>query len=184
MKILKMRDNNGINGLWSLIVNNLLDKSNLIGIEIGSYAGESTELFLKSYAFKTLYCIDPWKEGYDDKDDASYTDMNYVESIFDSKFANNPTIIKVKQSSNNAVNMFEDNSIDFVYIDGCHTYEAVKWDVEHYITKIKDGGVIAGHDYGAGHLPGVKKAIDEYFKDKISQFTFYSDNSWAYTIKR
>ena len=46
--------------LNQLVNDFLVGKNNLIGIEIGSYRGESTEIFLKSNAFKKLYCIDPW----------------------------------------------------------------------------------------------------------------------------
>lgn len=59
---------------------------------------------------------------------------------------------------------FEDNSIDMLFIDGNHTYEFVKKDIESFLPKMKKGGVIAGHDYNDCH-PGVIQAVNEAFKD-------------------
>ena len=77
--------------------------------------------------------------------------------------------------------MFEDNSIDFIYIDGNHQYDFVKKDLEDYVPKVKVGGVIAGHDYGGPTTPGVTKAIDEYFG--FPPESKYPDYSWAYIKK-
>jgi len=51
---------------------------------------------------------------------------------------------------------------DFVFLDGLHTYEMVKWEIEHYSKLIRPGGALIGHDYDT--FKGVKKAVDEYCK--------------------
>ena len=65
----------------------LIDQTNLdkiVMIEVGSYAGESADIFASTGKVKTLYCIDPWKEGYDEGDIASYSsDFKEVENAFD-----------------------------------------------------------------------------------------------------
>lgn len=53
------------------------------------------------------------------------------------------------------------NSLDFVYIDGNHSYEACLQDLKNFFPRVKSGGLVAGHDYGAAGT-GVKKAVDEY----------------------
>jgi len=40
-----------------------------------------------------------------------------------------------------------DESYDFVYLDGDHSYEGVKAEIPLYWEKVKRGGVLAGHDY-------------------------------------
>ena len=120
----------------------LMGKSNLTGIEIGSYRGESTEIFLKSNAFKKLYCIDPWLPGYDIKDAASSKEIVLAEKEFDERFKNNNIVVKIKQQSSDAFNLFKNESIDFIYIDGNHQYEFVKNDLINYFNKIKQGGII------------------------------------------
>jgi len=57
---------------------------------------------------------------------------------------------------------FNDNSVDFAYIDACHEYRKVRLDIMAWIPKVKTGGIIAGHDYNADH-GGVIKAVDEVF---------------------
>jgi hypothetical protein len=62
-----------------------------------------------------------------------------------------------------AVTKFADNSLDFVYLDGNHTYDFVKQDLNAWYNKVKVGGILAGHDYP---LKSVKQAVDEFCKDK------------------
>jgi predicted O-methyltransferase YrrM len=71
-----------------------------------------------------------------------------------------------------AVNFFADNSFDFVFIDGDHTYEGVKADIAAWSPKLKPTGMLAGHDYTpAGHpdtsFEGVGRAVREAFGDNI-----------------
>ncbi|MEM7807714.1 MAG: class I SAM-dependent methyltransferase [Planctomycetota bacterium] len=61
---------------------------------------------------------------------------------------------------------FED-SMDFVFVDAGHGYDAVKHDSSAAAGMLRDGGIIAWHDYG--HLrgcepfPGLTRAVDEFF---------------------
>lgn len=51
--------------------------------------------------------------------------------------------------------------IDMVYIDGDHSYEACRADIDLWVPWVKEGGLIAFHDYGTPHTPGVVQAVDE-----------------------
>jgi hypothetical protein len=63
---------------------------------------------------------------------------------------------------------------DFVYIDGLHTYEQVKKDIENYKQLIRPNGFIGGHDYHPQGWPGVVKAVEETVGvDKV-----FPDGSW------
>lgn len=55
--------------------------------------------------------------------------------------------------------------IDAVYIDGDHSYEACKSDIELWVPKVKRGGLVFFHDYGTPHTPGVVRAVDEAMGD-------------------
>lgn len=57
---------------------------------------------------------------------------------------------------------FEDSSCSFVFIDGGHLYEQVCKDIKAWKPKVKNRGLISGHDYDA---PGVKRAVEENFKN-------------------
>jgi hypothetical protein len=53
----------------------------------------------------------------------------------------------IRSLSNQSVSLFEDESLDFIYIDGNHSYESVKEDMNIWFPKLKKGGLFAGHDY-------------------------------------
>lgn len=67
---------------------------------------------------------------------------------------------------------FEDESIDFCFIDANHTYDFVRKDILAYLPKMKKGGVIAGHDYNMSH-PGVIQAVNEIFVENVER-NFYT----------
>lgn len=71
---------------------------------------------------------------------------------------------------------FEDNSLDFVFIDACHEYEPLKKDILAWMSKIKAGGILAGHDYTEGYVT-VRQAVDEIFGDKLNR-NYLNENCW------
>ena len=172
MNLYKMRNNN--DGLCGLCSQFLLGKYNLTGIEIGSFAGESAQIFIKTNVFQKLYCIDPWKNGYDETDIASEQNEQ-AQKIFNQKFKDEKRIIKIKDYSFNVIDKFSDESIDFIYIDGNHQYQFIKKDIQNYFNKIKKGGIISGHDYTH---PPIQKAVNEFFKK--SPLKIFEDTSWVY----
>ena len=58
---------------------------------------------------------------------------------------------------------FRDKTISFLFVDGDHSYKAVKSDIQLWLPKMKDNGVISGHDYDN---PEVKRAVDELFPER------------------
>lgn len=71
-----------------------------------------------------------------------------------------------------AVKDFADESLDFVYIDGNHNLKYVVEDICEWSKKVKNGGIISGHDYfytdsrdpkKVSHIPhAVKAYVDSY----------------------
>jgi len=136
-------------------------------VEVGSYAGESTEIF--ATAFQTVYAVDPWAEFR----------MKHIEKKFDERAKRKPNIIKMKKFSADAASFFQDESLDFVYLDARHDYASVKNDIHHWLPKIKERCFIGGHDYNEGEKVGVIRAVDEMFgkPDKV-----FMDSSWVKQI--
>jgi predicted O-methyltransferase YrrM len=147
-------------------------------VEVGSYQGESTVIFAEQIkTLKKLYAVDPWKNGYSTGDICSDEyPMDVVESNFDIRIKNYPQIIKQKTTSEEFASQIEDGSLDFVYIDGDHSYESCKKDIETWLPKVKKGGVIAGHDYLAACFLGVVTAVNETFGTPDKN---YEDTSWV-----
>jgi len=101
-----------------------------------------------------------------------------------------------------AVADFDDGSIDLLLIDGLHTYEAVKRDLETWLPKVVDGGLIMLHDtrvherdFGVwklwqelqvdhttwefSHAHGLGLVVKRGGKNQISQFLDYVRNDAA-----
>jgi len=85
-----------------------------------------------------------------------------------------------RQISNDALDNFEDGQFDLIFIDGLHTYEQVSWDCENYYSKVKKGGVFAGHDFDA--IPAVKQAV-EAFAAKMNKVIMATNHDVWYWIK-
>lgn len=56
--------------------------------------------------------------------------------------------------------------IKMIFIDGDHSYEAVRRDIELFLPHIVPGGVVAFHDYHNAEFGGVQRAVEEV-KDKL-----------------
>lgn len=92
------------------------------------------------------------------------SDMVLAESTFDNRFKNDNRVVKVKGTVETFIESHKDEPIDFVYIDACHTYDAVKHDVSMVLEHIKPTVAIGGHDYSNGWPEGIK-AVNEQFKN-------------------
>ncbi|CAJ1328446.1 unnamed protein product [Effrenium voratum] len=67
----------------------------------------------------------------------------------------------VNEMSREAAAKVEDQSVDLVFIDGDHSYEAVVEDIRAWRRKLRVGGVLVGHDFTAPQR-GVVRAAAEF----------------------
>lgn len=123
-----------------------------VGAEIGVRSGEFSEVICKANPTVKLFSIDPWRtyEGYksyfdeDDELDQKQHDRYYKQAKDKLKLYNCELI---KKFSMEAVKIFEDETLDFVYIDGSHRLKDVIDDITAWSKKVRKGGIISGHDY-------------------------------------
>ncbi len=127
------------------------------GVEIGTQYGSYAKILLESNSNLHLICIDPWA-AYDHLSQEKQ-DRRYDKAIETLQGLNYEII---RKPSIEAVTMFKDNSLDFVYIDGNHVFDYVMLDLIHWSYKVKKGGIIATHDYHAEVGADVRAAIDAY----------------------
>lgn len=81
-------------------------------VEIGSYQGESAEIFLASGRIRRIYCVDPWQMYYDPDDGAAFTDMARVEADFDRRLSKDSRVVKVKGTIETFIERFKgDDSV-------------------------------------------------------------------------
>lgn len=138
-------------------------------VEVGSWRGRSTAYLAVNIknSGKNIQvdCVDTWRGSVDEE--VHQTDPAVVaDTLYDEFIANmGPVkdIIKpVRMTSREAVKQYEDNSLDFILIDGSHEYEEVKHDIGEWLKKLKPGCYIAGDDYA---WPGVEQAVKEVIPD-------------------
>lgn len=147
-------------GLVDLIKNE--NKKSLVGLEIGCAEGDTTLYLLSNFSNLKLYGIDPYTEyidwnGYDlNKEHMDRTIEKFQQKIEPYKDRH----YLYRDYSDNVVEQFEDNSLDFIFIDGLHTYDQVLSDCKNYYSKVKSGGIFSGHDYTA--IEDVNRAVIEF----------------------
>lgn len=116
-----------------------------VGAEIGVDRGEFSEKFCK--AGLKLFGIDPWKYDDDYQDSRSQERLDFLYEHSKRVFAPYPDSKIIRKTSIEAVKDFADKSLDFVYIDGNHQLRYVIEDLVEWSKKVKNGGIICGHDY-------------------------------------
>ena len=133
-------------------------------VEIGSWKGRSTHALLLGCK-GIVYAVDHFLGDTGIQMDVSakselknaYTD--FVKNVGDFK---NLKIFKMDNAE--AVKHFEDNSIDLIFIDGDHSYEAVLADIKRWLPKAKK--IICGHDR---RNKEVRKAVKKMFGDNFER---------------
>ena len=168
-------------GLCNLVQEMFGSNQVITGLEIGVASGWTMNHFLETLPNLILTGIDPYV-GYMDgsieitqeKLDAQY--LAAQDNISD--FTPRGTIFK--GYSEEFVHLIVEESLDYIFIDGDHSYEGVLSDCKMYFSKVKKGGIFAGHDWC---LNGVKRAVNE-FKEKHGspEIKHVSNDVW-YWIK-
>jgi predicted O-methyltransferase YrrM len=179
-QLYKMRNTQYENGLRELIsyIKKFKNTKEMRMVEIGSYAGESTMIFAED--FKEVISIDPFINDYDPNDiTCKYMELEKVYDTFKEVVDRNGNIEHIRMTSDDAVESLTGTSVDFIYIDGLHTYEQIKKDIKNYLPLLKPNCLIAGHDYHR-NWDGVVRGINEILG--VPDATF-SDTSWIKLIK-
>lgn len=144
-------------------------------VELGCFKGKSTSFIvteiINRHRIVEFIAVDSFEgatNSNDNKEVEAYKGISDIEIDFD----RNTKLIsgnfsKVKSLSHESAKLFDDGSIDILFIDAGHGHEAVKKDIESWMPKMKKGGIISGHDYNAWE--GVNKAVNELLgtPDKI-----------------
>lgn len=141
------------------------------GAEIGVRTGKFSEILCTHVkGLEKLYSIDPWGLVPEDPISRDYL-RKYGAKIFDKiyrqalrRLRKYPTCEMVKKTSLEAVRDFEYGSLDFVYIDGAHTFDYVMVDIIEWAKRVRIGGIISGDDYQPLRKGNVMAAVDTYIQ--------------------
>lgn len=145
-----------------------------IAIEVGVWEGAYSHWIVNYLKPTNFYGVDPYefREDYADSPDANvFAHQSKLDNLHDRTKAkleeNGLGGTLLRTTGIDAASRFDDNSIDFVYIDGDHSYDFVSNDIKAWWPKIKQGGILSGHDYTPGnpqkgHVYGVIEAVTEH----------------------
>jgi predicted O-methyltransferase YrrM len=141
-------------------------------VEIGVYTGASCAFLARQLIARgtpfDLYAVDLWDNVNKQTDYARQVGTPIWEE-FVTRLHREGLEEHVKpliKESAAASAEFEDKSVDFAFIDANHEKPHVKADITAWLPKIKQGGMLSGHDYG--EPCGVKEAVDELLGDRVS----------------
>lgn len=159
------------------------------GVEVGVFHGNTAANLLALMPELELYGVDPWS-NYPADDEQPRPD--HVQQLGDTKTlywglpialhqlaVNASRWHPIRLPSVKAARCFDDAELDFVFVDGEHSYRAVKADIEAWWPKIRPGGLLIGHDYDPKRFPGVCRAVDQFCAANDSSRQLGRCSTWS-----
>jgi hypothetical protein len=162
------------------------------GAEVGVGDGAFSRRILDTWEGRTLHLIDAWRHLPDYTDIANVSDDEHdarMQGALRSLASHTGRYTIHRMLSAEAARNFAVKSLDFVYIDANHDFEAVAEDIRLWYPKVKPGGLIAGHDYRDGELPegrfGVRQAVQEFEGSTGLRVAVTTERDWPtwYAVK-
>jgi hypothetical protein len=153
-------------------------KGELVGVEVGVCLAHTTEAFVKGINnLKKLYAVDNYPTFVDwDGSDWNKDRQDLMKKAAQDKMlAHKDKVEFLHVSSEEFVKTIEDESLDFVFIDGDHSFEAALKDFQNYYPKVKKGGIFGGHDI---QLDSVRNALTYFLKEKSNEVIGVTNSAW------
>jgi len=156
------------------------------GAEIGVWMGNSSQRFLDC-GIAHIYLVDAYSvEPYKDNSEASFEEYiakyskvtgeftesgftRFYDNVYKSvveRFKGDSRVTVCRMTSDEWFAKQDDDILDWIYVDGDHSYEGCLRDLNNALSKVKNGGMILGDDYGwpgsKWNKPGVTQAVNEF----------------------
>ena len=167
----------------------LLNDLGLVGesVEVGVRKGDYSKHILENWKGQKHHMVDPWEH----QDEKIYKDIsNRDDKWQNTLYTNLAKYMESRHPGRHQLHRgysvqvadadFQDDSLDFVYLDARHDYAGLKEDIDAWWPKLKLGGMLAGHDFvpdgniHAGEF-GVQRAVFEFAKKNHREFMSISD---------
>ncbi|MGB3525255.1 MAG: class I SAM-dependent methyltransferase [Flavobacteriales bacterium] len=152
--------------------------------EMGVASGDFSEMILSICDPQVLHLVDFWGS------DRYASGRTHVEDRFNTEIAAGKVVIDLGLSTD-VLPRYADHLFDWVYIDTDHGYEVTAAELELARTKVKPGGIIAGHDYVTGNWDGgvrygVVEAVHEFcvkYQWELILLTHETDRHLSFAIR-
>jgi len=187
---------------------------NPITLEVGVDYGYFSEMLFEVIQPSEMHLLDPWetnhlgpryKKNHMNNVPTAHSSPQGLENIRDKyeKEIKEKRVFTHQGYSFGLYKEFKGLYFDLVYIDGCHLYESVKNDIKNFLPKIKNGGVLSGHDYATKEVVfeqenkeytndlgfGIMRAVDEFLleNEQYEMFLKLTEENpapdWAIKLK-
>jgi hypothetical protein len=194
MKLKRRKPNSApVKKRWDAIIERLPKDRQLIGAEIGVWTGKTSKMLLAALPRLTLIMVDRWTppppgDSYHvgstmmAKVDARGYQDAYREAM--SKIRPWRERAKViSMLSVEAAAKIKDGTLDFVFIDGDHSYAGVTADLQAWAPKVKPGGLLCGHDWDNDNTTQeVRRAVTDFLGDAIHKVELSYNNTWFFRV--
>lgn len=140
-----------------------------IFVEVGAWKGKSAAYMAVEIANSNkqinFYVVDTWEGSIEHKENPELSKL--YDIFLDNMKPVEQYYFPMRMTSLEAAKQFDDNSVDFIFIDASHEYQDVVDDLKAWYPKLKTGGILAGHDYYPDQPTwgGVYKAVNEVFSN-------------------
>jgi len=154
---------------WDAVIDRIDPNRETVGVEVGVWRGIMSRELFKARRDMTLHLVDPWRTG---EPGTAWWDSGSVmparpQAQYDAALARaretcafaGKRAVFHRMASVDAARKFADGSLDFVFIDGDHSFEGVCADIRAWLPKVADGGWIGGHDYDKPGRGQVTEAV-------------------------
>ena len=152
-------------------------------VEVGSWKGRSAAFMgveiLKSGKKIKFDCIDPFIPVGDDMPEFKITHEKLKNDFIENMKPLDGHYTLYTTGSPKITKNYEDESLDFVFIDGSHKYEDVVNDIKAWLPKVKKGGILSGHDYI--DFDDVKRAVHNVLGEN-NYSDPWNNRCWIYRL--
>tara|TARA_R100000995_G_scaffold12366_1_gene4998 strand:- start:460 stop:1083 length:624 start_codon:yes stop_codon:yes gene_type:complete len=177
---------------YDVIVDNVSEDG--VIVEIGSFLGRSTHYLATSLMNANkeqvkIYSIDTFKGSSEHSTLKLPEDFYHIYRENLKFFIGREMVIPVQGRSDDPAILakFEDESIDYMMVDGAHEYEPVLSDIQKWWPKMKHDGVMLGDDFTLESVSeAVKKSLPivkapSYGVNQSMEQTWYASKSGNHT---
>ena len=174
---------------WYRELYNILNDGDIF-IEIGTWTGASSLFFAelmmnggKKIDFYTIDTFEGSKSLPPGPEKRFYAKTTILDGLYEyymsvrEPLKDYIKVIKGDSQINETSSLFPDGSVAAIFIDGDHSHAGVARDLDNWYPKIREGGIMSGHDYiWGGH--GVKPVVDSFSEFKATEF--HIGDVWYY----
>jgi hypothetical protein len=158
---------------WHAVIDHIDPSREIRGVEVGVWRGIMSRELLAARPLLHLEMVDPYRTGVPGTAwwDSGSVMPSREQSLYDAAYARARATTAFaagratfhKMPSVAAAAGFGNQSLDFVFIDGDHSYAGVVEDILAWLPKVKIGGWIGGHDWDKPQRGQVTEAVRACF---------------------